>query len=57
VVSEGDKPLDWGTDNGASQVKASVDNYIAKAEGFFNPVNYFNDEDSDDYKDPNFIGK
>jgi hypothetical protein len=54
VVSKGDEPLDWGTDNGASQVKASVNNNIAKVAGFFNPVHHFDDEDPDNYKDPNF---
>jgi gag-polypeptide of LTR copia-type len=54
VVSEGDEPSDWGTDNGAFQVEASVDNDIAKVAGFSNPVNHFDDEDPNDYEDPNF---
>jgi hypothetical protein len=54
VVSEGDEPLDWGTNNGASQVKASVDNNIAKVAWFSNPVNCFDDEDPDNYEDSNF---
>jgi hypothetical protein len=54
VVSEGDEPLDWKTNNRASQVEASIDNNIAEAAGVFNPVNHFNDEDPDDYMDPNF---
>jgi hypothetical protein len=54
VVSKGDEPLDWGTNDGASQVEASVDDDIAEAAGFSNPVNHFNDEDSNDYEDPNF---
>jgi hypothetical protein len=54
VVSKGDEPLDLKTDDGASQVEASFDNNIAKAAGFFNQVNRFNNEDPDDYKDPNF---
>jgi hypothetical protein len=53
VVYKGDKPLDWGTDDGASQVEASVDDDIAKAAGFSDPVNHFNDEDPNDYEDPN----
>jgi hypothetical protein len=54
VVSKGDEPLDWETDNGAFQVKASVDDNIAEATGFSNPVNCFDDEDPNDYKNPNF---
>jgi hypothetical protein len=54
VVSKGNKHLDLGTNNGASQVEASVDNDIAEAAGFSNPVNCFDDEDPNDYKDPNF---
>jgi hypothetical protein len=54
VVSKGDEPLDWGTDDGASQVEASVDNDIVEAAGFSNPVNRFDDEDLNDYEDPNF---
>jgi hypothetical protein len=54
VVSKGDEPLDWRTDDGASQVKASVDDDIAKVAGFFNPVHCFDDKDPNDYEDPNF---
>jgi hypothetical protein len=54
VVSKGDEPLDWGTNNGASQVEANVDNDIAEVTGFSNPVHHFDDENSNDYKDPNF---
>jgi 5'(3')-deoxyribonucleotidase len=46
--------VDWRTDDGASQVEASVNDDIAKVAGFSDPVNCFNDEDPDDYKDPNF---
>jgi hypothetical protein len=46
--------LDWETDDGASQVEASVDNNIAKAAGFSDPVNRFDNEDPNDYEDPNF---
>jgi hypothetical protein len=46
--------LDWGTDDGASQVEASVNDNIAKAAGFSNPVHRFDNEDPDDYEDPNF---
>jgi hypothetical protein len=56
VVSEGDEPLDWGTDDGASQVKASVNDDIAEAAGIPDPnlINCFDDEDPDDYEDLNF---
>jgi hypothetical protein len=46
--------VDWRTDDGASQVEASVNDDIAKVAGFSDPVNCFNDEDPDDYEDPNF---
>ena len=54
VVSDGDEPLDWGTNDGASQ--ASVNNNIAKVAGFseINLINYFDNDDPDSYKDPNF---
>ena len=54
VVSDGDKPLDWGTNDSASQ--ASVDDDIAKAAGFSetNLINYFDNDDPDSYEDPNF---
>jgi hypothetical protein len=51
VVSKGDEPLDLGTDNRASQVKASVNDDIAEVAGFSNPVYHFDDEDPNDYKD------
>jgi hypothetical protein len=54
VISKGDEPLDWETNNGASQVEASVDDDITKVAGFSNPVNCFDGEDPDDYEDPNF---
>jgi hypothetical protein len=54
VVSKGDEPLDWGTDDGASQVEASVDDDIAKVTGVSNLVNCFNNGDPNNYKDPNF---
>ena len=54
VVSNGDEPLDWGTNDGASQ--ASIDDNIAEVAGFSetNLVNYFNNDDPDSYEDPNF---
>jgi hypothetical protein len=54
VVSEGDEPLDWGTDDGAFQIEASVDDNIAKAAGFYNPVHCFDDGDPNNYEDLNF---
>jgi hypothetical protein len=54
VVSKGDEPLDWGTDDGAFQVEASVNDDIAKVAGFSDPVNCFDDGDPDNYKDLNF---
>ena len=56
VVSKGDKPLDWGTNDGASQAEASIDDNIAKAAGISNPnlINYFDEDDPNDYEDPNF---
>ena len=54
VVSDGDEPLDQGTNDCASQ--ASVNDDIAKAAGISesNLVNYFDDDDPDSYKDPKF---
>jgi hypothetical protein len=56
VVFKGDEPLNWGTDDGAFQVKASVNNNIAEVAEIPNPnlVNCFDNEDPDNYKDPNF---
>jgi hypothetical protein len=56
VVSEGDEFLDWGTNDGASQVEASINNNIAKAAGIpdSNLINCFDNEDPDDYEDLNF---
>jgi hypothetical protein len=56
VVSEGDELLDWGTNDGAAQAKASIDNNIAKVAGISdsNLINCFDDEDPNDYEDPNF---
>jgi hypothetical protein len=54
VVSEGDEPLDWGTDDRAFQIEASVNDNIAKVAGFSNPVHRFDNEDPNDYEDPNF---
>ena len=54
VVSDGDQPLDWGMDDGASQ--ASINNNIAEAAGIpeSNHINYFDNDDPDSYKNPNF---
>jgi hypothetical protein len=56
VISEGDEFLDWGTNDGASQVEASINNNIAKAAGIpdSNLINCFDNEDPNDYKDLNF---
>ena len=53
VVSDGDEPLDWGTNDGASQ--ASVNDDIAEVAGFSetNLVNYFDNDDPNSYEDPN----
>jgi 5'(3')-deoxyribonucleotidase len=53
---KGDEPLDWGTDDGASQVEASVNDDIAEAAGMpdSNHINHFDNEDPNNYKDPNF---
>ena len=54
MVSDGDEPLDWGTNDGASQ--ASINNNIAKVAEIpeSNLVNYFDNDNPDSYEDPNF---
>ena len=54
VVFNGDEPLDWGTNDGASQ--ASINDDIAKVAGTpeSNLINYFDNDNPDSYEDPNF---